>query len=98
MRDKNRYLFERGNRRAYVRRVPGHVAHLDSRSRIQISLKTNSLEAARVRRDRLEEAGDLYWSSLLAGGGSDDRTVASIADCASGHCGWMDTKRYSMGE
>lgn len=68
MRDADRYLKRRGRRWHYVRRVPGHVAHLDSRGMIQTSLKTASIDTARARRDALEEADDLHWASLLATG------------------------------
>lgn len=74
--DPMRYLKERGSRWHYVRRVPAHVAYIDDRGTIQLSLKTRSLEVAKLRRDAQERADDLYWQGLAAG---DDagRTVAA---------------------
>jgi len=63
----NRYLKQRNGRWHYVRRVPGNVSHLDERKLIQISLKTDSIELARKKRDALEEANSLYWAQLNAG-------------------------------
>ncbi|WP_150526788.1 DUF6538 domain-containing protein [Roseibium sediminis] len=66
MKDPDRYLRLRGGKWHYVRRVPTHaVVHVE-RARIEISLKTGSLDTARIRRDAMEEADDRYWASLIA--------------------------------
>ncbi|KAB1113596.1 tyrosine-type recombinase/integrase [Neorhizobium galegae] len=65
--DPLRYLKQRGGNWHYVRRVPEHVAFLDPRKLIQTSLKTRSLDVAKLRRDSNELADDLYWQSLAAG-------------------------------
>ncbi|OHV85911.1 hypothetical protein LCM4579_00690 [Ensifer sp. LCM 4579] len=65
-----RYLKERSGNWHYVRRVPAHVAFLDDRGTIQISLKTRSLDVAKLRRDAHERADDLYWQGLAAGDGA----------------------------
>lgn len=65
--DPIRCLKERGGRWHYVRRVPAHSALVDDRKLIQIALKTQSLEVAKLRRDAQEKADDLYWQSLAAG-------------------------------
>ncbi len=65
--DPNRYLKLRGRRWHYVRRVPSHVAGWDRRGTIQLSLKTPSLEVARLKRDELAKADDLYWSGVSDG-------------------------------
>ncbi|MBD8875408.1 DUF6538 domain-containing protein [Roseibium polysiphoniae] len=70
MTDENRYLKQRQGRWHYIRRVPKRVGHLDGRGKIEISLTTNSLDVARLRRDAMEEADTLYWASLLGGGES----------------------------
>ena len=49
----------------YVRRVPKRFAEVDDRDVIRVSLRTRSEETARIRRDALIEADDLYWASLL---------------------------------
>ena len=64
MRDPDRFLLKRGRRWYYQRRVPGQFAHLDQRRFAKVSLKTDSLEIARVRRDQLAEADDEYWMAL----------------------------------
>ena len=69
MRDADRYLLKRGKRWHYVRRVPEHVGQLDARDVVRASLKTLSLDVARIRRDNMEEADDLYWAALISGGG-----------------------------
>lgn len=71
MRDQNRYLLRRDERWHYVRRVPSDIAHLDPRIRIRIKLETPNIEIARMRRDDMETADDLYWAALSAGSGAD---------------------------
>ena len=67
MRDRDRYLKQRGNRFHYVRRVPIHVGKVDERGTIRVALKTDNIAIARKKRDQLEEADDLFWSSLIIG-------------------------------
>lgn len=62
----DRYIFKRGEKYSYIRRVPLAVVELGEKSRIQRSLKTDSLEVARKRRDEFERADDEYWSALLS--------------------------------
>ena len=64
MRDPDRFLLKRGKRWYYQRRVPGQFSHLDQRRFAKVSLKTESLEIARVRRDQLADADDEYWMAL----------------------------------
>jgi integrase len=45
--------------------VPKRYAAVDDRGVIRVSLKTRSEETARLRRDALIEADDLYWASLI---------------------------------
>ena len=65
--DPDRYLKLRGRRWHYVRRVPAHAQQHDRRRVIQVSLKTTSQEVARLKRDALEKADDLYWSGVADG-------------------------------
>ncbi|MDB5582784.1 MAG: integrase [Bradyrhizobium sp.] len=65
--DPMRYLKQRGSSWHYVRRVPKHFSLIDSRGIIQISLKTRSIEVARLRRDLLENADDMLWHGLSRG-------------------------------
>ncbi|MBN9053889.1 MAG: hypothetical protein J0H80_08990, partial [Rhizobiales bacterium] len=71
-----RYLKERKGNWHYVRRVPGHVSSFDDRGLIQTSLKTRSLDVAKLRRDAHERADDLYWQGL-ASGEEHERATAS---------------------
>jgi len=68
MANENRYLRPYRGRWRYIRRVPERVAHLDARGLIQVALGTDSLDVARIRRDAMEDADNLYWASLVAGG------------------------------
>ena len=61
----NRYLRFRNGRWHYKRRVPTRYAAFDDRGVIRFSLKTDSLDIARIRRDAQVQADDLYWASLL---------------------------------
>lgn len=60
MKDLNQYVIQRGNRWHYVRCVPSEYTDIDPRSIVRQSLKTESLEVARVRRDALSQADDDY--------------------------------------
>lgn len=60
------FLYLRGETWWYNRRVPSKYAHLDTRNRIRISLKTDSKEKACAQRDELVKADEAYWISLLA--------------------------------
>jgi integrase len=61
IRDHMRYLKARGSKWHYVRRVPSQFEAIDDRGTIRASLKTSSLDVAKLRRDALERADDLYW-------------------------------------
>lgn len=56
-----KYLKSRCGIWYYDRRVPIEFSRLESRSRITISLKTDSLEIAKIRRDGHAEADDAFW-------------------------------------
>jgi hypothetical protein len=58
MREPGRFLLKRGQRWYYKRRVPGQFSHLDPRRFAKVSLKTGSVDVARLPRDQLAEAGD----------------------------------------
>jgi ribosome modulation factor len=47
--------------------VPVHLAHFDERREIVKALKTSSPEVAKLRRDSMERADDLYWQSGILG-------------------------------
>lgn len=62
----NRYLKQRGRVWWYRRRVPEVYRLLDTRDVIETSLRTASLETARLRRDLVETENRTYWESLVA--------------------------------
>ncbi|NKM04114.1 tyrosine-type recombinase/integrase [Rhizobium leguminosarum bv. viciae] len=59
-----RYLKPRGKKWHYVRRVPTQFSAIDARGLIQASLKTSSLDVAKLRRDAMERADDLFWQGM----------------------------------
>lgn len=61
----NQYLRFRHNNWHYKRRVPARYAMFDDRDTIRFSLRTDSLDVARIRRDAQVQADDLYWSTLI---------------------------------
>lgn len=65
MRSLDQYLINRNGHWYYMRRVPEAFAEHDSRRYSRASLKTTSLEVARVRRDAMAEADELYWAALI---------------------------------
>ncbi|MET0943728.1 MAG: DUF6538 domain-containing protein, partial [Mesorhizobium sp.] len=63
--DADRFLVLRNRTYHYKRRVPATVAKQDQRAPfVRLSLKTNDLALARIKRDELEDADDTYWSKL----------------------------------
>lgn len=65
----NQFLRLRENHWHYKRRVPARYAAYDDRGVIRFSLKTSSLDIARIRRDAQAQADDLFWASLVTAGG-----------------------------
>lgn len=61
----DRYLKKRGRVYWYRRRVPNAYAGLDTRIWVEESLRTQSLETARLRRDLKAEADEAFWRALL---------------------------------
>lgn len=67
-RDPMRYIKARGGKYHYVRRVPTQFSAFDKRGLIQVSLKTASLDVAKLRRDAMERADDLFWQGMSLDG------------------------------
>lgn len=61
----NQHLQFRDNNWHYKRRVPARYRDFDDRDMVRFSLKTDSLDIARLRRDAQAQADDLYWASLV---------------------------------
>ncbi|MEH6489379.1 DUF6538 domain-containing protein, partial [Hyphomonas oceanitis] len=57
---ENRHLKAKLGYWHYQRRVPKRFQDFDGRGVIECSLRTRSLEIARLRRDAMEESDDLY--------------------------------------
>lgn len=62
--DNNRFLIHLNGRWRYNRRVPKQFYHVVAKRMIRQSLKTKSIDIARMRRDALEKADDKYWNAL----------------------------------
>lgn len=66
--DADRFLNLRNGNYQYHRSVPASVGQLDSRwPKVRISLKTEDIAVARIKRDKLETEDDALWSALLTG-------------------------------
>ena len=65
MENEDRHLNKRGGHWYYLRRVPKHAFLFDTRRLIRSSLKTKSLEIARIRRDAIEVADDEFWATMI---------------------------------
>ena len=78
--DLDRFLLYRNGRWHYNRRVPKQYHHVESRRHIRGSLKTKSLDIARMRRDAMEQADDEFWMALsievIENGGVSEATRA----------------------
>ncbi|MEM6651844.1 MAG: tyrosine-type recombinase/integrase [Pseudomonadota bacterium] len=61
----NQFLRFRDNHWHYKRRVPTRYAAFDDRGVVRFSLRTGSLDIARLRRDAQVQADDLFWASLI---------------------------------
>lgn len=74
------YLIERNGYYYYFRRVPKHLAHLDTRTHVKISLKTRDKAVARKRALTHNEAIEDYWRQLIVEPVSpgDDRYRAAV--------------------
>ena len=74
----NQYLKQRGNGWYYQRQVPKAYVDFDERGLICQSLKTQSLEIARARRDSIAEADEQFWSTVsMSASGLGDRSPQS---------------------
>ena len=80
MRDLNQYLQKRGDRWHYVRRVPTQYQAVDKRGTVRKSLKTESLELARKRRDDLVIADDEYWVAISQNNGNEFLSLIHISE------------------
>lgn len=68
----DRFLQERQGNYYYKRRVPLEVADIDERApHVRVSLKTDDIAVARVKRDAMEQADNELWGSLLGGSEKD---------------------------
>ncbi len=74
----NRHLKAKLGYWHYQRRVPKRYEAFDGRGVIACSLRTKSLEIARMRRDAMEESDDLYWA-MLAGTAGVERSPENLA-------------------
>jgi integrase len=77
MRNQDKYLQQRNDGRwHYARRVPEKYANFDKRGYVRKGLDTNSIDVARMRRDDLVKADDLYWASVSSA--ADELSASSL--------------------
>ncbi len=62
-----------GNVWKYVRRVPSHYAHLDSRGMIRQTTRQYDQAAALIVAKRLDRINDAYWAALVDGQGANEK-------------------------
>lgn len=65
MKNENRYLEQRNSWYHYHRRVPVSFRPYDQRKLIRRTLKTQSIDVARERRDALDVADNDYWAARV---------------------------------
>ncbi len=66
------YLHKRGDWYQYRRRVPGHVAHLDGREQVKISLKTKDRNKALLKAGIYNDHIENFWKALVNSGNADN--------------------------
>lgn len=76
--DRDRFLLPRSGVFYYWRRVPKSVEHLDERApTIRVSLKTDDIAQARVKRDLLEDADNVLWGAMVSKGTATEQALAA---------------------
>ncbi len=80
--EKDRFLLKRNGRWHYNRRVPNQYLDIESRRFLRTSLKTKSIDIARMRRDALEEADNAYWYALSLESLSSNGVTETMRDVA----------------
>ena len=79
MESERKHLMFRDNNWHYVRRIPKRYSDIDDRGMIRVSLHTDSLEVARLRRDAMMESDTLYWASLAEAVDDEISEAAALA-------------------
>ncbi|AXG69598.1 site-specific tyrosine recombinase XerC [Kordia sp. SMS9] len=64
------YIYKRGEKFIYRRRVPKYVSNLDHRKEIKLALKTDNYQEAVVRANIYNEQIETFWRALLQSGKS----------------------------
>ncbi|WP_139135209.1 site-specific integrase [Roseivirga sp. 4D4] len=59
------YVYQRGGKFIYRRRVPSEVSHLDTRKEVKISLKTHSYQEAVIRSTIYDRQVQKFWNDLI---------------------------------
>lgn len=67
------YIQKRGKWYSYRRRIPAHVAHLDERREIKISLKTQSHKEAMIRAAIYNDEIEKFWKALIQSGSAQNK-------------------------
>ena len=66
-----KYLYKQGDYYVYNRRVPDEIAHIETRRRIKVSLKTADENEAIIRAAKVNKETEKYFESIALYGTSD---------------------------
>lgn len=78
----HKYIYKRGDRYAYRRRVPEEVRHLDQRREVKASLKTSDEKEAIIKADIYNKRFEDFWKALIKSGnaaGLEEKYKATVA-------------------
>lgn len=79
------YVYKRGKKYTYRRRVPAHLSQVDPRSEVVISLKTEDENEANIRASIYNDKVEAFWKALLQDGSNKEsfndkyRTAVQLA-------------------
>ena len=62
------HIQKRGKWYYYRRRIPTHIAYMDDRKEVKISLKTKSIQKALIRAEIYNKEIEKFWRALLESG------------------------------
>ncbi len=67
------HIQKRGKFYYYRRRVPTHIAYLDDRNEVKISLKTQSIQEALMRAEIYNKEIEKFWKALVQAGNASNK-------------------------
>lgn len=67
------YVFKRGKKYIYIRRVPADIAHIETRKFIKVALKTADENEAIIRAAKINKQTEKYFETIALYGASDQQ-------------------------